>query len=172
MATDGLVHWHQAISSHSAEHTPMRFQLFMGVEKNNCYKEVWLYLQSTTPLQYTGYSAAVSAKYVSLPDMSDVCLMFTMQFYNGLHSIVRHFTTAFRIQWCSAVITILNSLQNPHKRHSIARLLGWATGCVLGGSIPDLYSASLTAVMYVMSCYIRPHYDGTQMYCADDNQAV
>ena len=31
----------------------------------------------------------MSAKYVSLPDMSDVCLTFAMQFYNGLHSIVR-----------------------------------------------------------------------------------
>ena len=31
----------------------------------------------------------LSAKYVSLPDMSDVCLTFTLQFYNGLHSIVR-----------------------------------------------------------------------------------
>ena len=32
---------------------------------------------------------SVSAKYVSLPDMSDVCLTFTMQFYHGLHSIAR-----------------------------------------------------------------------------------
>ena len=31
----------------------------------------------------------VSAKYVSLPDMSDVCLTFTEQFYNVLHSIIR-----------------------------------------------------------------------------------
>ena len=33
----------------------------------------------------------LSAKYASLPDKSDVCLTltFTMQFYNGLHSIVR-----------------------------------------------------------------------------------
>ena len=35
----------------------------------------------------TRFSA--SAKYVSLPDISDVCLTFTMPFYNGLHSIVR-----------------------------------------------------------------------------------
>ena len=34
-------------------------------------------------------SISVSVKYVSLPDMSDVCLTFTMQFYKGLHSIDR-----------------------------------------------------------------------------------
>ena len=28
--TDGLVLWHQAISSHSAEYAPMRFQQFRG----------------------------------------------------------------------------------------------------------------------------------------------
>ena len=37
-------------------------------------------------------SHPVSTKYVSLPhvpDMSDVCLMCTMQFYDGLTSIIR-----------------------------------------------------------------------------------
>ena len=32
--TDGLVLQHQAISSHSAEYTPMHFQLFMGYQDN------------------------------------------------------------------------------------------------------------------------------------------
>ena len=35
------------------------------------------------------FNSPVSAKYVSLPDISDVCLMFTMHFYDGLHGIVR-----------------------------------------------------------------------------------
>ena len=36
-------------------------------------------------------SVTMSTKYVSLPVMSDVCLTFTMQFYNGLHGDHRNF---------------------------------------------------------------------------------
>ena len=37
-------------------------------------------------------------------------------------------------------------------------------GVCFVGSDPDLYSASVTAVMYAILCYIGPHYNGSQLY--------
>ena len=34
------------------------------------------------------------------------------------------------------------------------------------GSNCDSYSASVIAVMYAISCYIGPHYNGTRLYFA------
>ena len=62
-------------------------------------------------------SITVSTKYVSLPDMSDVCLTFTMQFYNGLNSIVRQMSdvslpqfayTAVKNNYCEWAISAIS----------------------------------------------------------------
>ena len=63
----------------------------------------------------------------------------------------------FNIQ-CSAVIMRSIFLPNPHKIHPIARPMYFVD------SNSDLYSASVTAVMYVISCYTGPRYNGTQLY--------
>ena len=65
----GLRGWHLILSMGLALRCVCRPCVFK--------KKVW-----SVKLMY-----AVSAKYVSLPDMSDVCLTFTMQFYNGLFSL-------------------------------------------------------------------------------------
>ena len=55
---------------------------------------------------------SVSAKYSSLPDMSDVCLTFTEQFYNGLHNIVRQMSDvslphfAYTVLWGSETVYV------------------------------------------------------------------
>ena len=57
----------------------------------------------------------------------------------------------------------VNFLENPHKRHHIARPLGrgW---CVFVGSQSNLYSASGTAVMYAISWHIGQCHYGTWLY--------
>ena len=62
----------------------------------------------------------------------------------------------------------VNFLQNPLKRHPIARPLGWGMGCLLWVHT-DLYSASVTAVMYAISCHIGPSYNGTRLYIPNNN---
>ena len=53
-------------------------------------------------------------------------------------------------------------IPNPHKRHPIARLLRRDMGCLLWVQTLDSYSASFTAVMYAITCYIGPCYNNTQ----------
>ena len=61
--------------------------------------------------------------------------------------------------WCS--YNAVNFLQNHHKRHPIVRPLERGMGCLL--CIQTLYSASVRAVIYAISCYIGPHYNGTRL---------
>ena len=56
-----------------------------------------------------------------------------------------------------------NFLPNHHKIHPIARPLGRSKVMYFVGSNCDLYSVSVTAVMYVISCYIEPHYNGSRL---------
>ena len=63
------------------------------------------------------------------------------------------------VQCCYNVV---NFLENPHKRHPIARPLGRGMGCLVGWH-SDLYYASVTPVTYVISCHIGPCYNGTQL---------
>ena len=57
----------------------------------------------------------------------------------------------------------VNFLQNPHIRHPIASLWGQDTGIgSLLGVLTLIYI--LTAVLYEISCDIRWHYNGPQLY--------
>ena len=47
----------------------------------------------------------------------------------------------------------VNVLENPHKRHLIARPLGRGMGCLLWLQTLDLNAALVTAVMYPISGY-------------------
>ena len=83
------------------------------------------------------WALTVSAKYVSLPDMSDVCLTFTMQFYNGLHSIVRQ----------------MADVSLPHFAYTALEftlICAWTNGCAKNQDASDL------------RCH-RAHYDVTVM---------
>ena len=57
----------------------------------------------------------------------------------------------------------VNFLPNPHKTDTIACLLGRGMGCNLWFDT-DLYSASVNAELYEISCYIRPRCNGTRLY--------
>ena len=57
----------------------------------------------------------------------------------------------------------INSLQNPCKRHPIARPLGWDIWWLLGLQIYS-YSASVSAVMLTVSCNIGPCYNSTPLF--------
>ena len=65
--------------------------------------------------------------------------------------------------WCRYNAVIFPP--NFRKRHILARPFVRARYDVsFVDSISDLYSAPVTAVIYVISCYIRPRYNGTQLY--------
>ena len=75
---------------------------------------------------------------------------FRVCIVRSFEKIDRIITVAHCIQ-CGAVIT------RPifSKRHSIARPLGQGIGCISSVHLNyELYSASLTAVMYAVSCFI------------------
>ena len=63
--------------------------------------------------------------------------------------------------WCR--YNALNFLTNIHKRYRIAHLLGQGMGC-LKDSASDWYSASVPAIIYAISDYIGPSYNGTWLY--------
>ena len=66
-----------------------------------------------------------------------------------------------RTMWCS--FNTVSFFLNPHKIHPIARLLGRDMGCILWVSSCDLYSASITTVMYEI-CYIELRYKSTLLF--------
>ena len=53
---------------------------------------------------------------------------------------------------------------NPYSRHPIARPWGRAMGVSVVSTDTDLCCASVTAVLYVISCYIGPRYNGTRLH--------
>ena len=57
-----------------------------------------------------------------------------------------------------------NFLQNPNKRYPIAYPLGRGMECLFMGSNFNLYSDSITAAMFAISCYIGLFYNGTRLY--------
>ena len=61
----------------------------------------------------------------------------------------------------------VNFYQNSHKRQPHSSSIRVRYGLSFVGSYSDLYSASVTAAMYAISCYIVPHYNGTwlQVLC-------
>ena len=61
---------------------------------------------------------------------------------------------------CNAVKFLINV----HKRHPIARPLGRGVGCLLSNPASDWYSATVPVIIYAISCYIRPRYNGTRLY--------
>ena len=73
------------------------------------YGTVWFALKVSNLFSNQIPMIPVSAKYVSLPDMSDICPMFTMQFYNGLHSIVRQMSDVSLPHFIYTVILYLLS---------------------------------------------------------------
>ena len=75
-----------------------------------------------------------------------------------------------RPQWLNTVrcrYNAVNFLPNPHKIHLITRPLGRDMGCNLWFDT-GLYSVSVNAVLYEISCYFRPCYNGTLLYKVGD----
>ena len=64
--------------------------------------------------------------------------------------------------WCC--YNALNFLSNSHKIHHIARPFRARYGMSFMGPNSDLYFATVTAVMYAISCYIGLHYNSTRLY--------
>ena len=60
---------------------------------------------------------------------------------------------------------VVNFFINIHKRHPIARLLGRGMGCLLWiQCLIHWYSAARPAIIYAISYYFGPRYNGTQLY--------
>ena len=58
----------------------------------------------------------------------------------------------------------VNFLQNLLRRHHTARPLGRDMRCLLLAKTLFIYSASVTEVMYAISCHVGPWYNGTRLY--------
>ena len=64
------------------------------------------------------------------------------------------------IQYMRCRYSTVDFLQNHHKRFSSRASYGLS----FVGSNLDSYSAPATAVMYIISCYTGPRYNGAQLY--------
>ena len=63
--------------------------------------------------------------------------------------------------WCH--YNVVNFLQSPQNVHPIPHPWGWGMGCLLSAS-SDWCSASVTAGIYALSCYIGLRYYGNRLY--------
>ena len=59
---------------------------------------------------------------------------------------------------------VVNFLQNRHKRHPIARALGWDMGCILWIQTLMFWLRYVMVVMCAISCYIGSRYNNTGLY--------
>ena len=74
---------------------------------------------------------------------------------------VNHGSVAITVQ-CH--YNAVDFLQNYHKRHPIARPLGRDMGCLLWVTNLHSYPATVTAEMWIISCFTGPCFNGTQLY--------
>ena len=78
------------------------------------------------------------------------------------HDIIISQSVAYSQHTVRCRYNAVSFLPNPHKIHSIARPLGLGMGCYLWFDT-DFYSALVNPVLYEISCYIGPRYNGTRL---------
>ena len=78
------------------------------------------------------------------------------------HPLVELWSFFVQCAKCGAIITWSVFSQTPHSRHSIAHPWGQYMGCLLWVlSLSYVLPQLLSAVLFTMSCYIEPLYNGT-----------